>query len=144
MLINLPTIKKKARELLLQSVDDDWPICELQPLIYIRSMNKANNVSLAVGVSERLHSILMRSKIETMLDLLELRASDLKSKCSMPSRCGLGITSIEDIIWSISNFHLHEKASQQIMSGMMPNKNVPLYTRSGMLAHDVGYHLEMV
>ncbi len=128
-LIKHPEIKDKAREALLDAIDDDWAVAELQPLIYVHIMevrpyNNTDSGSTEIGFTERLMNILCKAEIVYLLDLVELTTEELLTRTRSRTERGgdgLGVVLYSDLLWALANFDRYDECYERFKKVVMPN-----------------------
>ena len=122
LLIVHPDLPEKAQDALLVAVQEDWCIQELQPVLYLKTVEDArgfaNNAN--IGSTERVNNLLSAGGIVTIKDLCGLTMSQVVSRTA-----NLGKGHIANIMWALCNFHRHEEGTELFYKALMPNKPPP-------------------
>ena len=99
------------------AVKQDWPIAEIQPVIYLKLKECTKYpVHARIGMSERIFQALSDAGILTIKDLCEETEASLYEKCP-----NTGATCYRIIIDALSIFDRHNEAQRVFLKSLMPN-----------------------
>ena len=126
-LIYHPAVSSQSRNALLKAKDEEWTVCELQPLVYVhiiedqRFQQLSHRARAAVGCTERMNNVLSGNGIKYIGDLIELTSIQLLQKTrSKHSGGGMGIGLYGDLIWALGHFDRYEECVEPFTKAMMP------------------------